>query len=173
MKKKKRTLPTFPTLLFQDKIEESILGRARRNNQIIYGARAIQKQIGIFSRPTVDFDIFSSSPEKDAQQEQAELDKIVGFDYFYSKKGVNPGTWKVKSKGKDGKKGTPDDEGIVDYTKTPSPKPKVKKINGIYYRNISEEIKGKKAALRDPQFAFRHAKDREDLQRIRVGRSKI
>lgn len=158
------------TLLFQDKIPKVILKKARKKNEIVYGARAIQAQIGIFSRPTEDFDIFTKNPKKAASSTEKKLDLGVGFDYFYTKKGVNPGTWKVKGKGYDMKKGTPDDEGIVDYTEMPSPAPKTKNINGIRYRALSEEVKAKRAVLKDPNFAFRHKKDREDLIRIKFGR---
>lgn len=161
-----------PNLLVQDRIEKAILRKAKKKKQVIYGARAIQKQIGIFSRPTIDFDIFSSNPKNAAYSMENQLDKVVGYDYFYVQEGIHKGTWKVKDKGPDMKKGTQDDEGIVDYTLFPTPRPKTKKINGIYYRNIKEELKAKRSALKDKNFAFRHAKDYEDLQRIKLGGKK-
>ena len=161
-----------PTFLKQDKIEKCILNTVKKQKQIVYGGRSIQKQIGIFSRPTTDFDIFTSNPKSNAYAMEKKLDKIMGFDYFYKKKGMNKSTWKVKNKGKDMKKGTQDDEGVVDYTQTPKPKPKVKKINGVYYRNIKEELKAKRCALKDKEMSFRHKKDLEDIHRIKLGGKK-
>lgn len=154
----------------QDRVEKKILERARKNKQIIYGARSIQAQIGIFSRPTQDYDIFTKNPKGNANSIQKELDKAVGFDYYYSKKGLNPGTYKVKSKGYDMKKGTEDDESVVDYTLLPNPRPPVKRIGGLLYRSLAQERSAKNRALRDKKFAFRHAKDREDVNRINLAK---
>lgn len=157
----------------QEQIRNKILSNAQRKKQIVYGARAIQAQTGFFARPTEDYDIFTKSPKKEAYFLEKQLDRVVGRDYYYAKKGVNPGTWKVKGRGADGRKGTRDDEGVVDYTRTPKPTPKFKRINGVLYRKLSEEVKGKRQALADKKFAFRHEKDREDLQRIKIANSRV
>lgn len=146
--------------------EKIILDKTKKSGDIIYGARAIQKHLGTISRPTEDYDIFSNNPKGRAKQMDKKLDSLYGFDYHYVKKGQNPGTWKVKGRGLDMKKGTEDDEGVVDYTKTPKPAPKSVVYNGIKYRVLSEEAKGKRQALRDKKFAFRHEKDRRDLDLI-------
>lgn len=143
--------------------EKVILNNARNKKQIIYGARSIQKHLGAMYRSTDDYDIFSSNAKKDAKDTEKELDKAIGFDYYYYKKGKNKGTHKIKSKGYDLKEGTKDDKGIVDYTQMPVKKPKHIVYNGIRYRNLSEEIAAKKRALADKNFAFRHEKDRKDL----------
>lgn len=163
----------LPILLSKENVNKRILARARKNKQIIYGARSIQHHIGLFSRPTSDWDIFSNNPKKDAYGAEKELDREIGFNYYYVKKGINKGTWKVKSKGYDLKQGTEDDEGIVDYTLTPRPKPKFKTFNGIRYRSLREEVKAKKKAIRDPNFKFRKEKDEEDIRRISFARWKL
>ena len=40
-------------------------------------------------------------------------------------------------------------------------------INGIRYAKISSTKQDKIKSLKDKQYAFRHAKDREDLNRIK------
>ena len=90
----------------QDQVEKKILERARKQKQIIYGARSIQAQIGIFSRPTQDYDIFTKNPKQNANQLQKEFDKTVAFDYYYSEAGMHKGTYKVKNKGWDMRQGT-------------------------------------------------------------------
>lgn len=154
--------------LNQGRIQRQILAKARKDDEIIFGARSIQKQIGGFSRSTEDFDIFTKKPKDSANLMDKKLDKVVGFDFHYVKKGRNPGTWKVKNRGSDFKKGTRDDGTTIDYTKTPKPVPKTVRINGLRYRALSEEIKGKKRAIADPRFKFRKAKDTNDLTRIQA-----
>ena len=56
--------------------EKVILDEARNNNQIIYGARSIQKQLGTISRATEDYDIFTPHvPKKTAGRIERNLDK--------------------------------------------------------------------------------------------------
>jgi len=159
----RRQIKTFLKKPFREKI---ILDEAKNSNQIIYGARSIQKQLGVISRPTEDYDIFTKNPKSSATKVEKKLDKLYGFDYHYTKKGMHKGTYKVKSRGYDLKKGTKDDEGIIDYTKMPPKAPRTILSNGIRYRHIKEEIRGKKSTLKDKEFAFRHEKDRRDLNLI-------
>lgn len=151
------------TFLKSPRRSDIILNEAKGKKQTIYGARSIQAQLGIISRQTKDWDIFSDNPKKDAVSTEKKLDKFFGFDYHYTKEGKHKGTYKVKGKGYDLKKGTPDDEEVVDYTKIPKPKPKTVVINGVAYRDIKEEIKRKKEILKDKSYQFRHKKDRLDL----------
>ena len=160
----RRVIPIFT----KAKRKDIIIDEAKKNKHIIYGARAIQKHLGTISRPTEDFDIFSSNPKKSANRTEKRFDSLFGFNYHYVKKGMNPGTWKVKSLGPDFKKGTPDDEGIVDYTKIPKPPPRFKMFGGVRYRILKEEVKGKKATQNDPEFAFRKEKDKKDLEIIKT-----
>jgi len=153
--------------LTKPQTEKIILDNAKKDGQIVYGQRSANRRFGIMTRPTEDWDIFANKPKGAAMKTEKQLDKAVGFDYFYTKKGMHKGTYKVKGKGFDGKKGTKDDEGIVDYTKVPKPIPKFDVINGIRYRRVAEEIKAKRNALADPNFKFRHEKDRADLNRLR------
>ncbi len=149
-----------------------IISRARRNKDIIFGARSINKQIGIFGRKTKDYDIFTKKAKQSAMEVEKHIDMMTRGDNFFVKRGRHPTTWKVKWKGKDGIKNTKDDSTIVDFSKTPKPTPKFKIINGVRYRTLGEEIKSKLKAIRDKRFAFRREKDLDDLRRIiKAGRS--
>ena len=147
-------------------IDRIILNIAKQRKQIIYGARSIQKQANLFSRDTKDYDIFDKNPKRSAQILQRKLDKNVGFDFYYMKEAEHKGTWKVKNKGADGIQNTKDDESIADYTK-PDKKIKFVMINGIRYRVLKEELKRKVATVKDPEFKFRHEKDKDDIRRIK------
>lgn len=143
-----------------------ILQLAKQRKQVIYGARSIEAQANLFSRSTKDFDIFDKNPKKSAQILQKKLDKHTGFDYFYSKPAEHKGTWKVKSKGNDGIKNTEDDESVADYTKPDEKVPYVVK-NGVRYRILKQELQRKIATVKDPEFKFRHEKDKDDIRRIK------
>ena len=153
--------------LNQGILKGKLLSRTRRKKNIIFGARSIQKQIGLQARPTTDFDIFSNMPRKAAINVERTSDKLTRGDNFYVKKGQNPGTWKVKWKGKDMIRGTKDDKTFVDFTKTPKRVPNFKKINGIRYRTLQEELQAKQKLIRNSEFKFRREKDLDDLRRIK------
>jgi hypothetical protein len=146
--------------------DKIILGVARKRKQVIYGARSIQAQAGLFARNTKDYDIFDANPKKTAKLVQKLLDKNVGFDYYFSKEADHKGTWKVKGKGADLKANTKDDESIADYTK-PEERISYVRIKGLRYRVLREELKRKVATVKDPEFEFRHKKDKDDIKRIK------
>jgi len=147
-------------------INDIILKIAKERKQIIYGARSIQKQAKFMARDTSDWDIFDKTPKKTSNILQKRLDKLVGFDHYYSKPAEHEGTWKVKGRGKDGIKNTEDDESIADYTK-PTEKVRFVVKDGIRYRVLKDELKKKIAVSKDPAFEFRHAKDKDDIKRIK------
>lgn len=145
-----------------------IRDKIRNDNDIIYGARAMNMQLlGQYKRPTSDFDVYTKKPKKKARELEKVLDTRAKGDYYYAKEALHPGTWKVMDKGLDMKKGTEDDFGIADYSK---PTRKIKTINrlGIRYAHISERVKDARRSLTKPEFKFRHDKDRKDLERIRL-----
>ena len=154
--------------------EQALLERTRKKKEVIFGGQSIKAQIGgAIARPTQDFDILTSTPKGSAFAIEKKFDKIVGFDYFYTKPAQHPGTWKVMGRGVDMRKGTSDDEGIIDYSKYSKPKPKTVKIKGVKYRKLSQEAKAKRKALRDKDYKFRWEKDRNDLFRINLYRKGI
>jgi len=152
---------------YQDRITKQIKGFLKKTKSIVYGARSINAQSGLMTRQTNDWDAYSNTPEKTANQLQRELDKLVKGDYFYHKPAIHKGTWKVKTIGDDLIQGTPDDEDIADFSK-PDKNVRIKVIDGLRYRDLREEIKAKQKAIADPEFKFRHAKDKADLDRIKA-----
>ena len=149
-------------------VERTILDQAKHENEIIYGAQSIKKQTGIFSRKTSDYDIFSLSPKKSAKKIEKKLDNVYGWNNFYVKPAMHPGTYKVMDVGMDGKPKTDDDVGVADYTVMPKPKPKFVNINGVKYRDLRYEEKAKIRSIKDKSYAYRHEKDKEDLARIKL-----
>lgn len=141
----------------------------RNEGNVMYGARAMNAQLPLFlHRRTTDYDIYSKAPKKSAHKMDKVLDKHSGGDNYYVKPALHPGTYKVIDKGLDNSRGTPDDVGIVDFTK-PTRKVKVVKIRGIKYAHLSERVKDARKSIANPEFQFRHEKDRKDIYRIRLG----
>lgn len=154
--------------------DKPIIKQVKRDKNIIYGARAIKAQIGgAFARPTKDYDILSNAPKRSAHQLQKKLDSTAGGDYYYATPSkVHPTTKKVYHVGKDMKKRTKDDIGIADFTK-PERNYRTVNIKGVKYVHLSEVKKDKRKALADKEFEFRHAKDQEDLNRMKAAKYKF
>jgi len=164
MKKKIKDFSNLSEVKFH--LNNTILGVAKKRKQVVYGARSIQAQNNLFARDTQDWDVFDKNPKKVAKIVEKMLDKQMKANYFYSQEAMHKGTWKVKGIGNDRVKGTEDDESIADYSKLEKGIPFIIK-NGVRYRKLSEEIKAKKRAIADPEFKFRHKKDKNDLNRIK------
>lgn len=151
-------------------IDKVILNLAKKKKHVIYGARSIEAQAGLFSRDTSDYDILSKTPKKDAKILKNKLNKLMQLNYFYTKPAKHKGTWKVKGLGMDFKKDTEDDESIADYTRhftgLPDNVETVTK-NGVKYRHLKYELKRKVAVTKDPEYAFRKEKDKDDIKRIK------
>lgn len=160
--------PIRPILAHYNR-HKHIKKQARNNKEVVYGARAMNIQLsrGFLEKHTFDWDIFSKQPRKSAMQLERTMDRAAGSNSYYVKAAMHPGTFKVMGIGADRKKGTRDDVGIVDYTNMPG---RVKTItqNGIRYRHISIEKQRRKEILKLKKFAFRHAKDKEDLYRMKM-----
>lgn len=167
MRLEKKALKRVNPIDKQDLIVRKILEIAKKRGQTIYGAQSIKAQAGLFARPTKDFDIFDKRPKTASTILQKELDKIVGFDYYYNKPAKHKGTWKVKSKGFDMKKNTEDDESIADYSINEHGHYDSVMINGLRYRHLKNELERKKATLKDKEQEFRWKKDKDDVKRIK------
>ena len=164
MKKKWLGTSNLSETMFE--MDNLILGVAKKRKQIIYGARSIQAQNNLFARDTKDWDVFDKNPKQVAKLVEKLLDKKMLKDYFYTKEAEHKGTWKIKGRGVDGRKNTIDDESIADYSK-PEKKIPFVVLNGVRYRKLAEEIKAKQKSVADPEFEFRHKKDKDDLNRIK------
>ena len=138
-------------------IPNTILSVTERH-ETIHGGRAVNAQIPLFlRRKTNDYDIFTRIPKKDAKQTERVLDKRFGGNYFYTEPAEHKGTIKVKS--------YITGETYADYTK-PDRKLQRKKIGGIYYVSLGFMQGQAKRALKNKEAKFRHAKDRDMLNRI-------
>lgn len=152
------------TLLNKDKI---VLNQAKRNKEVVFGARALTKQLRpLQARPTQDWDLLSKKPKKSARQLERTLDRRSGADIYYTKPALHPNTTKVMHKGFDMKRGTRDDFGIADYSKQPKGL-KTINIKGISFATLKWMLMQKKQTLKDPEAAFRRGKDISDLGRIK------
>ena len=150
-----------------------VLNNVKKNKGIVFGATASQLHMGANARPTRDVDAFVPNPRRVAQQTENQLDKNWGGDQFYVKPAKHRGTWKVKDKGWDGKQGTDDDQTVADFSPMPNPYPPHTTIAGLKVVNLSHVKQTKARALKDPKEKFRHAKDQEDIDRIRFYKGQI
>lgn len=147
-----------------------ILNSLRNTKSIMYGARAMNMQLPfMFYKQTDDYDIYSQRPKRSAVRLERILDSSAGGDFYYVKRAIHKGTWKVIDSGYDNIKGTRDDFGIIDITR-PGRRLRTVRIDGIKYVHLSERVKDAKRSLKNPIYYFRHEKDRKDLWRIRQGR---
>lgn len=141
------------------KIPRTIVEKMDKH-EIIYGARALNKRFPPFlDRPTQDYDIFTPHPRRDARETERALDKKFGGDFFYIEPAIHPNTWRVRSH--------VNGEVYVDYTKPDGPIP-FDVIGGQKYVKLSQVKKSIKNTLDDPSSSFRHDRDRDALNRIKI-----
>jgi len=147
--------------------DEPVKTHLRKTKNIVYGARAMNQQLPLhLRRNTDDFDIYASKPRNAARKMEKHLDKHYGGDYYFVRPAIHPGTFKVIDKGMDNKPNTKDDYPIADYTK-PNRKIRFMEKDRIRYARLSERRKDIKTSLRDKESAYRHQKDKADLQGIK------
>ena len=158
----KRSKPLNKTEVFhrkKHKIDNIVLSTLD-DGEVIYGEQSLKARFPKWlERPTIDYDVFADNPRKEAIETERRLDKRFGGDYFYVKPAMHPGTFKVVSK--------INEEGYADFTKKKKKVPH-DKIKGRNYRKLSEEKKDRMKSLNDPESAWRHGKDRDALNRIKV-----
>lgn len=129
-------------------------------HEIVYGARALNKRFPSFlDTPTTDYDIYTPHPRRDACETEQALDKKFGGDYFFVEPAQHPGTMRVKSH--------VDGEVYADYTKPDGPVPS-DRIDGVGFVKLSFVKKGIHNTLNDPSASYRHDKDRDALNRIKI-----
>src|SRR3990167_41820 len=147
-------------------IPDIVEAQVRKEKGMIIGGKAVQAQLGLFTRPSYDFDVLTSRPKQSARRLEKKLDRRSGENLFYSKPiPEHPSTIKVLYIGDDHIPNTYDDQTVADFT--PYRTAQETKINGIRYMHINSVIKEKEAILRERKYAFRHNKDREDINLIR------
>lgn len=145
--------------LMKNQIPNIILSRTDQH-ETIHGQQAVNAQISPhLHKQTTDYDIFTKTPKKDARETERALDKRFGFNAFKVEEGKHAGTWKVKS--------TVNGETYADYTK---PEKKIQKTNkfGKNYASLDYFKKHIRKTLKDPEAKFRHPKDKDTLNRIKI-----
>ncbi len=130
------------------------------DKEIIHGERAIMIRLPPFlHRHTKDYDVISETPRKDAIEAEKILDKEFGGDLFQVKKALHEGTWRVKSK--------VDGESYADFSKKEN-EVLHDIIQGKKYMKLEQIKKKIKETLKNKEKVFRHAKDKDALNRILV-----
>lgn len=155
-------------------VKRSVLRQARRRKEVLHGSRAVNMQTpGFLARPTEDFDLFADGHRESARLQESRLDRRVGrgADEFFVEQARNPETKRVRWRGPDARRGTEDDATVADYTRTPSPRPRTRRVDGLLVEDIRSIEKEKRAAVRDPEKAFRREKDLAQLGQIRAAKS--
>ena len=144
--------------------------KIRKDKDIVYGTRAMNAQLPHhLKRNTFDFDVYTKRPKQKARAMDKRLDRKLygGKNVFYTTPAIHKGTWKVRHRGADRRRGTEDDFDVVDYTQRPK-RVRTFMKNGIRYESLSSIKKIKRKILKDPESKYRHEKDRRDLRRIKV-----
>ena len=150
-----------------------------RDNEIIYGAKGINRIVDPYlRRHTDDYDIFSSNPERSARDVERKLERRFGNrNFFQVAPAKHENTWKLTTNSGIGGGSKP----IADFTK-PNPYGKdvpererkmTKEIQYHKFGNVNVvtsdwQIRQAKSVLRDPESAWRHQKEQSKLNRLRV-----
>lgn len=138
-------------------VRAKILELAQKKGQVIYGARAVNKQLPVnLRRKTKDYDIYTKKPKMAAEELASELNKEFDTDEFKVEPARYSKTFKVKR----------NNEAIADYTLT-TKKPKTKNDFGVKYADIEYQKKKIKKILKDEKNSYRFDKDLDTLQRIK------
>ncbi len=140
--------------------KQLIIQDASEDGHIIFGAQALNAQLPQHLRKhTEDVDLFTKKSKKEAEEMEKKLDKAYGGDYFRVQQAKHKGTYKVKS--------NVTNRTVADYT-SQGKKPSFKNILGTRYATLSSIKRKIGKTLRDEEQEFRHDKDRETLQRIKL-----
>jgi len=159
---RKKTVSVRKTEKFhkqKKKIPKTIVSKMD-GHEIIYGARALNKRFPSFlDTQTQDYDIFTPHPKRDAHETERALDKEFGGNFFYVTRANCPRTWRVRS--------TVNDEVYADYTKPEETIP-YEVIGGRKYVSLDYAKKHIIKTLDDPSASYRHSKDQDALNRIKI-----
>lgn len=138
-----------------------IMRELKDKSEIVYGARSVNVLMpAILKKHTDDWDIYTDDdPKTVADKMEKALDRRYGYNYFTVAPAKHEGTYKIKSR--------ITKQDVVDVT---FKKDAVshKKIGGINYATLDFQIEKLKDSLSKEASKFRHQKDAETLQRIRV-----
>jgi len=161
VKKKNQLRKKNEYYLRKSLIAPTVLSVLRKTKGILHGGRALNIHMPPhLDRHTTDFDMYAKKAKERAREIEKALDKKFGGDYFRVEEGTHKGTFKVKS--------NVTGNVIADVT---TPKGRIihkTTLDGINYAKLSYIKRKLQGILRDKTKEFRHAKDRETLQRIKI-----
>ena len=137
----------------------------KRKGYIVHGARAINAHLPTYlDVHTEDYDVFTTKPKRAATVVERRLDKHYGGNYFRTEPAEHEGTFKVRS--------NVTEKTAADYTK-PDRKVDYKEVRGVKYATLQHHKNKIKESLSNKRNEFRHKKDLEALQRIKLYESKL
>jgi len=138
-----------------------ILDRLRANDKlVVHGGKALNAHLPAWlDKATEDWDIFSKTPRTTAKKLEEVLEKKYGGNYFTVKPAKHEGTFRVKA--------MVTKRVVADIT-LPAREIEYKVIDGVNYATLDYHVKQIKRTLAIPEYSFRHGKDKETLQRIRI-----
>ena len=147
-------------------IDNTILNFVRNSGAIIHGRKALNERLPkpLYKR-TIDFDMFINKPEKNARKLERKLDNAFQRNQFYTLKGEHKGTYKVKNNMMT--KTKKDDYTVADLTKPERKIPYEKSFDGIKFVKLQYLKKKLMQSISNPEFKYRHAKDKETLRLIK------
>ena len=150
----------------RDNVRNVILNTVKKEGGIIFGARAVNRQVPKHLEVhTEDYDILSrKDPKELAKKIEKKLDKKFGGNYYKVQPAMHPGTYKVVS--------IVSKKGTADVSKHPKGKIKVVRRNGVKFAHLDFQKKKIKQSLSDPQSKFRHDKDKFTRLRIKLAERK-
>lgn len=146
----------------RSKEDKVILNQIKKKKLILFGARSLNRQLPKFlNKSTKDYDIIVTTrdPKQVAKRIERKLDRKFRSNLFIVEKGKADGVYKVKRiLGK---------EGIVDVVKSKDKVPFVKR-RGVRVSTLAFEKAKIRESLANPDAKFRHDKDRERRERIKI-----
>jgi hypothetical protein len=130
-------------------------------DDVVYGARSVNRVMPKYlKKNTEDWDIYTNdNPKTVAKKIEKALDRRYGGNYFYVIPAKHKGTYKIQSK--------VTMNNIVDVT-LKEDSVLHKRIGGVNYATLDFQVKKIKESLGSNENEFRHTKDKETLQRIKI-----
>jgi len=142
-------------------LEKVVTLKLINSDEVVYGARAVNKQLPSYlRRHTEDWDIATpDDPQQVAREIEQSLDKRYGGNFFKIEPAQHKGTYKVIS--------NITGSGVVDVTVMEN-KIDHRRIGKINYATLDYQLSRIKASLSDSKAKFRHKKDVDTRQRIKI-----
>jgi len=144
-----------------EKAIKAFLRDSRNPDMVVFGGQAINAYLPDWlERDTKDWDILTEKNAKElASKLEAKLDKHYGGDYFGVEPAVHEGTYRIKSK--------ITGEAVADIS-LKEKEISFKRMQGINYASLEFLENEAERITKDPESAYRHKKDNDTLQRIKV-----